>query len=796
MHQALAARGVAFRRSAEHVELAGLLERSMPVAADRPELDNIHCSATADWVADDVRTTVADKCGIALGRLRGLYVNDALAPENATFGELTVAEGALLRLVVGSAGDEPGPSRGRAESAKAAVVRQRARDEKKQNVAAVRALLVSGEQHQRRGEWRPAADCYSQAIIAIRAGNPALQNLLSNRGLCRSRMGEYRDAWMDHDRALEQAPSMHSRTLHYLNRGNCAVRLGMLEEAHDDFEVAALHASTSSVSSGAAKQLQRVKKPLYTAFEGHFEWLRQYYPAVGLSQHCASVESFKALCKKTREMLGRQIDSIGKRHDESALVHKRALETICNDNDMDPGPIAEGARAEFERLLKQEATALLKAETESPEAKRADLEGPIAASESEQNTDMSTEFELETLHESQTREARENKEKWIETQGSMVGNEANGFVLMRERKAVYAISHRGDAAGADVRKTAQRPATAPASSYRSRPSSADTTGLHSTISVGSTGLNRRSKRSARRDISLETTFRRLLPTSVAGERPSGHGHGDEHGQHPTGGINSSGTGNNSTGRSSREHARPRTALSQKQKQKFIAQQRSVARLSKPETGSKPKAATKVIVGGIAMETPAQKQATDRKMERFRKETQRRLLRPVSSTPCAGQLYDTVSYAEKTNPHGGPPGNMFRGRAERVGQMALSPDVVSMESLLGDWTKADAAAHFFNNYSPGPVNRGNEEQQGPQRPKSATPSTTVSSSNNQGSTNNQVSGSRTQWSAWSAWQEELSYRQCEEAKSGGTSDSNGRLSKLTVRGCNAGMLSVPRFLAVP
>ena len=166
------------------------------------------------------------------------------------------------------------------------------------------------------------------------------------------------------------------------------------------------------------------------------------------------------------------------------------------------------------------------------------------------------------------------------------------------------------------------------------------------------------------------------------------------------------------------------------------------------------------------------------MERFRKETQRRLLRPVSSTPCAGQLYDTVSYAEKTNPHGGPPGNMYRGRAERIAQMALNPDVVSMESLTGDWTKADAASHFFNNYSPGPV------------------SSTVNSSNNQGTTDYQVSGPRTQWSAWSAWQEELSYRQCEEQKSGGTCSSGGALSSLTMRGCNAGMLTVPRFLQVP
>ena len=41
-------------------------------------------------------------------------------------------------------------------------------------------------------------------------------------------------AWLDHDRALAVAPSMHSRTLHYFNRGLCAMRLGMLEEAHED----------------------------------------------------------------------------------------------------------------------------------------------------------------------------------------------------------------------------------------------------------------------------------------------------------------------------------------------------------------------------------------------------------------------------------------------------------------------------------------------------------------------------------------------------------------------------------
>jgi hypothetical protein len=287
---------------------------------------------------------------------------------------------------------------------------------------------------------------------------------------------------------------------------------------------------------------------------------------------------------------------------------------------------------------------------------------------------------------------------------------------------------------------------------------------------------------------LESMFRHLLPTTVvdSGSESDSEAvtanedsNGSAHGHHITGRI----------------HARPRTALSQKQKHKLLAQQRSVARLSNL-SGTKAKAAAKVIVGGIAMETPAQQQATERKMKRFRRETRRRLLRtevcPGRHTPCAGQLYDTVPYRDKTKQHGGPPGNMYRGRAARVAQMALNPDTASMESLLGDWTKAEAAAHFFST--------NGQQQHDHQRPQSASSSFAApghrdsedsgSGGGNQSSTGDQP---RTQWMAWSAWQEEMSYRKSEEEKSGG--GCSGTLEGLTMRGCSAGMLTVPRFLQV-
>lgn len=815
VRQALAARGMAFRRSAEHAELVALVERCMPVVADETEeVDSIKCSATADWMAADVRAAVAKACGVASMRLRCLYVHNALAPETATFNELAVGEGARVQLVVSNADEEPAQSR-RAKSPVDAVMRQRARDEKKKHVAAVRAMLASGEKHQQHGEWRAAADCYSQAIIASHADDPALQGPLSNRGLCHSRMNEWRNAWKDHNRALELASSMHSRTLHYLNRGQCALRLGMLEESHDDFEMAALHASTKIVSNTAAKQLQRLKKPLRTAFEGHLAWLREYYPSIAAAECCSSVESFQALCKETRDTLARQFTNhsksepqqpLGQRHDRYALVHKRALETVCNEQDIEPAPVAEGARAEFSRILKHESRALL-----------------IADAAEDMESEQSGQAEVETLYDSETREVLENKERWIASQNSMVGNVANGFVLMRERKAIdaiYAIKHRvksdgtGIASNNDIRaaresvRAQSRPATAPASNTRSRPSSADTIGLQSTVSVGSAGITRRSRRGVRRDRSLEATFRHMLPTTVAIDQSSENGSDGEHQEE--GKIDNRNGGGEDRDCSTSEqafHARRSSVLSQKQKQKFLAQQRSAARLSNP-AGAKTEAVPKVMVGGVAMQTPAQMQATARKMKSCRRETRRRLLRGELwlvngdkgatgtacrggdgwSTPSAGQLYDTVSYREKTKQHGGPPGTMCRGKATRVAQMDLVPDAVSMESLLGDWTKAEAAAHFFSKCRPGSLNDG--------RPQSADSVRGHLDSTGGGSAQqDSTTGLGTQWSAWSAFQYELSYRLCEEEKSGGTRTGSS-LGFLTMRGCNAGMLTVPRFLQTP
>lgn len=199
---------------------------------------------------------------------------------------------------------------------------------------------------------------------------------------------------------------------------------------------------------------------------------------------------------------------------------------------------------------------------------------------------------------------------------------------------------------------------------------------------------------------------------------------------------------------------------------------------------------------MAIETAEEQRATERKMRRFRRDTERRILRgqlltsPGRSTPGAAQLYDTVSYRDKTNPRGGPPGMLFRGRAARVAGMGLSPTATSMESLLGDWTKAAAAEHFFSD---------DQAPRHSQRPQSASASYSVStrrdekSGQDDGSVSLQSTDHRglLQWSAWSAWQDELSYRQGEEEKAGGCSASATR--GIAIRGCSAGMLTVPRFL---
>jgi tetratricopeptide (TPR) repeat protein len=847
VRQALAQRGIACRRSAPHAELVTLVERSLPWPDESTdEMDSVQCAAAADWIAADVRAVVAKSCGVAKRRLQGLYAGDALAPESATLGALGVAAGATVQLIVnaggrGASGEQTPPRR--AATAQDAVLRQRAKDEKIAHVTTVRALFDAGEAHQRAAEWRLAADSYSQAIIASRADDPALLSLLSNRGLCRARMGEWRNGWMDHNRALELSNSMHGRTLHYLNRGLCSLRLGMLEEAHDDFDSAANHATSESVSRGAAKQLQQLVKPLRIACEGQFTWLGTYYPSILRNHHCASVEAFQSLCKKVRERLGREYAKsatpLGQRHDRCALVHKAALEMICLEQDFDPGPVTEGARAEFERIIKAEARALL--EEQQPRS------ATSAAAVHGENGDNAGEGEVETLHETETRLARENEEEWIAKQDAMVGNAANGFVLRREREAIHKINHRAinmdttnmsaemsrsrrrrmsgssgnDSSAAGGKQQQQRPSTAPPAGrsmsmadvaveavvqqrqQQQRPHSAADAGtagegqggghlvfpsssmsaIHSMDSVGSVGSRAAVERE--KSSSLEATFRQALPTGIDSTEPP---------------------------------LRPSTA----QYQKRIAQQRSITRLAESkynqsaETKAKAMSApVKVLVGGIAMETPAQKQAKERKMQRCRRETARRLNRSNvwvgngkhckgsggdgRSTPSVGQLYDTTTYSEKTNQRGGPPGKLFTGRATRVSKMGLRPETRSMESLLGDWTKAQAVAHFFANNqqrrpasaapaapAPAPASAAAAAAEG-----SSSSSQSASSSNN----NNGAAaggGGGIEWSAWSAWQEELSYRQYEEDKAQGNLGLSGGLS-MTMRGCGAGMLTVPRFV---
>ena len=476
------------RARAGHAELVALTERSMPWAdsGGTAEMDSVTCTGCeGSWVAADVRAFVSAASGVVQRRLQSVYALDAVMTEQATFDALGVSPGSLLQIVVASEVPVSVPaSVNRPQS----VNQQRAQDEKKKHVATVRALFNEGASRQQQQEWRLAANSYSQAIIASRAGDPSLQSLLSNRGLCRARLGEWRSAYLDHNRALNQAPSMHGRTLHYLNRGLCALRLGMLEEAHDDFESAFLHGS-GSVTSSASKQMQKLKPILDQACEAQFEWLRQYYPSILLSDHCKSVEAFRALCSDVRDRLGREYGAgsgkpLSERHDRCHLVHTEALSTIFHHMDSgDPTPVADGARAEFERILKESTKQMLDeikcGEIEQQEA-RATATGPGRTAGDRKGSAAGTAAAFansgsalpprvmspgrETLHETEQRLAQENTVKSKEQRANMVGNVAQGFVLVRDTYEMMRINHRSRSsrqqeAASTAGKTV-RPATA------------------------------------------------------------------------------------------------------------------------------------------------------------------------------------------------------------------------------------------------------------------------------------------------------------------------------------------------
>ena len=888
MRLALRSQSLAFRRSAGHAELVALTERSLPWAdsGGTDEMDSVTCTGCdGSWVAADVRAFVSSASGVVERRLQRVYARDAVMSEQATFNALGVQPGSLLQIVVASEAPGGVPAPARPQSAANAVLRQRAQDEKKKHVATVRALFNEGVSKQQQQEWRLAANSYSQAIIASRADDPALQSLLSNRGLCRARLGEWRSAYLDHNRALVQAASMHGRTLHYLNRGLCGLRLGMLEEAHDDFESAFLHGS-GTVSTGAAKQMQKLKAPLYQACEAQFEWLRQYYPSILRSTHCNSVEAFRALCTDVRDRLGREYGSgngkpLAERHDRCQLVHTEALATICKDQDFnDPTPITEGARGEFERILKESTKRLLD-EMEREEGKQqgaagaADGNGVAApaggrggaggGSGGAAGGARALSPGRETLHETEKRLAKENSEKWEERQAAMTGNVAQGFVLVRDTDEMMRINHRSRSSrqqeAASIGKV-KRPATAPVSR------SEESLGMSSMADVvmDLTQLSSKQRMAMAVDVSSPRPASSLIAAAVSPSAANGRAAIDlrdgfsmvfemmedkklrsadlfnsldrdsggtvdaselreafaRHGvelkepeanalltaldQDGDGKVDKkefieemrsmkraiargdpilSGAPTHQTRSSApvvHEHqqqqpaARPQSAMaafssvsspslettfrqmlpvsisqpferpSTATSDNIIAQRRSIAKLSAGHTTKTP--VGKVMVGGVAMESPQVVKAREQRMKRARRETERRLARTSGmrggdgvNTPSTSQLHDDRSYKAKVR----GAGQLCVGRAERVTQMGLSADTVSMNDLLGDWTKAKAISYFLEK-SPG----GGVVATGPAA-----------------STN------------WAAWQAELSWRRYAEDPSQGNS-LNMRGHKAPVR----------------
>jgi hypothetical protein len=319
---ALAAQGTAFRPSADRNTLANMVSETFPWPEPELTIDDItelQCSGTAMWTATDVQRFIVAQTGVDPARLREMFIPGSGEPLGmSTFGELGFGhgssvqvfpcwcawcpvccfEGMLLELafvvqVVIAAKDQQSAAR-----PKRSTSLSFGKIDRKRRAQTARELAAAGDERaEQAGEagWRAAVDLYSQAIQLTSVDrNVFLQDLLSKRGLNQGRLGRWRHAWLDHDRALSTASTSTLRSLHRYNRGSCAVRLGMLEEAEADLLFAADH-GYDSISTGAHRQLQSLGCPLRRAFEGQQEWLAAYYPSlVQLPEGC-SVEAFRGM---------------------------------------------------------------------------------------------------------------------------------------------------------------------------------------------------------------------------------------------------------------------------------------------------------------------------------------------------------------------------------------------------------------------------------------------------------------------------------------------------------------------
>ena len=458
--------------------------------------------------------------------------------------------------------------------------------------------------------------------------------LLSNRGLCRARQGQWRNAWLDHDRALAVAPSMHSRTLHYFNRGLCAMRLGMLEEAHEDMETAAEHGTTGSVQSGAERQLRMIDGPLTEAYERQFVFLRQTYPSLMRSRHCASVQAFRDLCKQVRERLGRERPASAKRYDICTVVHKEALSTIAREEEFDSAAMVEGAHAAFitakKELTRQLLARLAQEEAGGDAEPGLNLNAGGGAGDKGGNgrarPTTAPPATTETLHETDVRLASENRERWATQQAAMVGNDKDGMVLVRDTDKLYAIAHRARCG---------RPATAPPS----RASSATAGDVSQSFEVSGVSAQRSRPMSAAPLSSvsvatLETTIRRSRARSAHRERAAA-------------------------------------------------------------AAAPPPPPVRAVIGGVAIESMEEQQARERRLQKCQRETSRRLSRRgvgAAALPCDLSLHDSRSYRSKLRGQG----RLHTGRVERVRKtLPAKPSVQALKAVTGDWSSAAAAAHFFN-----------------------------------------------------------------------------------------------------
>jgi hypothetical protein len=479
-----------FRASASTAELAELVfdlqqhtsKRGPSSITAAEDLDEVLCTcAKHRWIPHDVRAWLHREYGLEPRRLHQIFLGgkncfDALS-EQVTLGEQGVRNGATVQVVVAPA--PPGSDR----SSGAVVHHRRAigsvrpsSSERRRQEATLQKLQQQSQLHITRGEWELAVGLLSQGItMAVR--KTALQDMLSKRGLCRARMGDLHRAWHDHDAALGQAVSVQACTLHRYNRGRCALRLGMLEEAEADFNFACVHGLADSVvSEGARLELTKLGPMLRCCFEQMLAAVGTIFPTLTQLPCARSTEAFRRLCSQQRRervnarSRGAAASSEGNATSEFEAVREAALATLAHQGELDPARLASGAMLAFSREAKRVTAAAIAAEgrqalATTPANATATAEHSAFGTGAPLEEGQEEALVIETVREAEERQAAERERARLQRRARMQGRRQDGMCWVRERAEIFAIAHRGGkrletppGAGAEAGAGAGRPA--------------------------------------------------------------------------------------------------------------------------------------------------------------------------------------------------------------------------------------------------------------------------------------------------------------------------------------------------